>query len=146
MKPADFLNKLDDHRVAEAIAAAEGITSGEIRVFVTERDLGHDDVLTRAKARFEKLGMTQTRERNAVLLYFAPVAQKFAIIGDRGIHEKCGQPFWEEVAAEMHTLLHENHFTEAVVGAVKKVGEVLARHFPRRPDDQNELPNVVERE
>lgn len=146
MKPDEFLHKLDDHRVAEAIAEAEGITSGEIRVFVSERDLGKDDVLARATARFEKLGMTKTRERNAVLLYFAPVAQKFAIIGDRGIHERCGQPFWDEVAAELHTQLRENHFTEAVEGAVKKVGEVLARHFPRRPDDQNELPNVVERE
>src|SRR6478609_9167300 len=101
MEPSDFLQKLDDNRVAEAIEEAESMTSGEIRVFVTERDLGQDDVLSRAKARFEKLGMTKTRERNAVLLYFAPLAQKFAIIGDQGIHEKCGQPFWDEVAAEM---------------------------------------------
>jgi uncharacterized membrane protein len=146
MKPAEFLQKLDDDRVAQAIADAEGVTSGEIRVFVTERDLGKDDVLTRATARFEKLGMTKTRERNAVLLYFAPLAQKYAIIGDRGIHEQCGQPFWDEVAAEMGRLLKNEQFTEAVVGAVKKVGDVLARHFPRRADDQNELPNKVERE
>lgn len=146
MKPAEFLDKLDDDRVAAAIAEAEKITSGEIRVFVTERDLGNDDVFARATARFEKLGMTKTRERNAVLLYFAPHAQKFAIIGDQGIHEKCGQPFWEEVASEMRRRLREDHFTGAVEGAVKKVGEVLARHFPSKPDDQNELPNTVERD
>lgn len=146
MKPDEFLHKLDDHRVAEAIAEAEKLTSGEIRAFISERDLGQDDVFTRATARFEKLGMTKTRERNAVLLYFVPIAQKFAIIGDRGIHEICGQAFWDEVAAEMHKRLHEEHFTGAVVCAVQKVGEVLARHFPRRPDDQNELPNTVARE
>src|SRR5688572_19209746 len=101
MKPDEFLHKLDDHRVAATIAKAEELSSGEIRVFISERDLGHEEVITRATARFEKLGMTKTRERNAVLLYFAPIAQKFAIIGDRGIHEKCGQPFWDEVAAEM---------------------------------------------
>jgi hypothetical protein len=26
----------------------------------------------------------------------------------------------------------------------RKAGELLARHFPRRPDDQNELPDEIE--
>jgi uncharacterized membrane protein len=89
--------------------------------------------------------MTATRDRNAVLLYFVPKSQKFAIIGDTGVHEKCGQAFWDEVAAEMHRLLREHKFTDAVIGTVQKVGAVLARHFPFRGDDTNELPNRVER-
>jgi uncharacterized membrane protein len=144
MKTQDFLHHLDEPHVVKAIADAEARTSGEIRVFITEREV-EGDVIPRATARFEKLGMTATRDRNAVLLYFAPKSQKYAIIGDTGIHEKCGQAFWEEVAAEMHRLLKEEKFTDAVVAAVEKVGEVLARHFPVRPDDKNELPNRVER-
>ena len=35
-------------------------------------------------AHVKKLGMDKTRERNGVLLYFAPQAQKFAVIGDAG--------------------------------------------------------------
>ena len=45
--------------------------------------------------------MTRTRERNAVLLYFAPVSRKFAVVGDAGVHEKCGAGFWEEIVAEV---------------------------------------------
>jgi uncharacterized membrane protein len=145
MKTQDFLHQLDDPRVVKAIADGELQTSGEIRVFVTDREV-EGDVIPRATARFEKLGMTATHERNGVLLYFAPKSQKYAIIGDRGIHEKCGQAFWDEVAAEMRRLLKEEKFTDALVGAVEKVGEVLARHFPRRHDDQNELPDRVERD
>ena len=146
MKPDDFLQKLDDAEVVRAIQEAERKTSGEIRVFVTDRDLGTDRVVDRAAARFEKLGMTATRDRNAVLLYFVPRAHQFAIVGDKGIHEKCGETFWRDVASGMREKLREGRFTEAVVNAVGKAAEALAHHFPRRPDDRNELPNEVERE
>ncbi|MFZ0711835.1 MAG: TPM domain-containing protein [Terrimicrobiaceae bacterium] len=143
MKPHDFLQKLDDAEVVKAIKAAERKTSGEIRVFVTSRDLGADKVVDRATARFEKLGMTATRERNGVLLYFVPRAHQFAIVGDKGIHEKCGEAFWGDVASGIGAKLKEGRFTEAVVRAIEKTGEALARHFPRRPDDRNELPDAV---
>ena len=146
MKPHDFLQKLDDAEVVRAIQAAERKTSGEIRVFVTNGDLGADRVVDRAAVRFEKLGMTSTRDRNAVLLYFVPRARQFAIVGDKGIHEKCGETFWSEVASGIREKLREGRFTEAVVDGIEKAGEVLASHFPRRPDDRNELPNEVERD
>ena len=146
MKPHDFLQKLDDAEVVRAIQAAERKTSGEIRVFVTNGDLGADRVVDRAAVRFEKLGMTSTRDRNAVLLYFVPRARQFAIVGDKGIHEKCGETFWSEVASGIREKLREGRFTEAVVDGIEKAGEVLASHFPRQPDDRNELPNEVERD
>ena len=146
MKPKEFLQHVDEARVAAAIAAAELTTSGEIRVFVSQRELGSDDVIARAAARFQALGMTATRDRNAVLLYFIPRARKFAVIGDVAVHEKCGQSFWNEVAEEMHTRLHAGQFTDAIVRAVEKVGELLSQHFPRRPDDRDELPDAVVRD
>jgi putative membrane protein len=32
---------------------------------------------------------------------------------------------------------------DAVLTGIDEVGRVLAQHFPRRPDDQNELPDHV---
>ena len=144
MKPKDFLNQLDDAAVLAEIAAAERRSSGEIRVYVSQKMV--EDPVERATLRFKKLGMDKTRERNGVLLYFAPQAQKFAVIGDAGIHEKCGQAFWEEVATEIREQLKQQHFTEAVVRAVRKVGEVLARHFPRSEGDRDELSNEILRD
>ncbi|MFO1487863.1 MAG: hypothetical protein U1F65_05240 [Verrucomicrobiota bacterium] len=37
-------------------------------------------------------------------------------------------------------------FTDGLVHGVSKAGELLARHFPRRPNDRNELPDAVERD
>lgn len=136
-----FINQLQEERIVAAIADAEKKTSGEIRICISSRK--QDDALAAAQARFEKLGMTNTRERNGALIYFAPLSQKFAVIGDAGIHARCGSDFWQAITTEMHQLLQAGKFTEAAVYAVEKVGSALAEHFPRRPDDANELPNHV---
>lgn len=143
MKHRDFIHKLDDEQVVAAIAEAERKTSGEIRVFVSRRALGNDVVMDRAARQFQELGMTRTQDRNGVLLYFVPHEQQFAVVGDEGIHARCGQDFWEHVAAEIRRELANDHFTEALVGAVREVGEALARHFPAREQDRDELSNDV---
>jgi uncharacterized membrane protein len=138
-----FLSRLDEARIVAAIRDAESRTTGEIRVFVTHR--AAPDPIARATRRFEKLGMTETWERNAVLLYFAPANRKFAVIGDRGIHEKCGASFWEETVAQIGAQLRTEHFTDAIVLGVRQVGDLLARHFPG-PGGSNELPDEVQRD
>jgi uncharacterized membrane protein len=146
MKPQDFVRQLDEAKIRRAIQDAERKTSGEIRVFVTSRQIGADDIVAWAVSRFEKLGMTATRERNAVLLYFAPRSQQFAVIGDKGVHEKSGDFFWQEVVSAIREKLASGILTDAVVGGITLVGDALAHHFPRRSDDRNELPNKIERD
>ena len=142
MRTKEFLGKLEHDRIAKAIATAEATTSGEIRVFIQRGNVA--DAVSDARDQFERLGMTQTRERNAVLVFVAPRAQKFAVIGDRGVYEKCGEPFWEALTQAMRPHFQAQHFTDAIVHAVREAGSLLAQHFPRRPDDRNELPNAVE--
>lgn len=141
MKPQAFLAQLDEKTLLAAIAQAEQTTSGEIRVYVSHRE--RSDPLPHARERFVKLGMTKTRERNAVLIYLAPLSHSYAIVGDTGVHQKCGEEFWVGVAARMKPALSAGRFTEAIVAAVAEVGAVLARHFPRQPDDRNELPDQI---
>ena len=144
MKTKEFLAQVDDAKVLAAIDAAEQKSSGEIRVFVSNELI--DDVMTAAQGQFTKLGMTNTKNRNGVLLFFAPKTQRFAVIGDKGVHEKCGQPFWDDVRSLMAERLKAGQFTDAVVAAVNRIGDLLAQHFPREPGDINELPNQVARE
>jgi uncharacterized membrane protein len=139
-----FVDQLDSKRIEHAIAAAERLTSGEFRV-VIHRKAVTDPVAT-AREEFARLEMYKTRERNAVLILVAPKSRKFAIFGDEAIHTKCGQPFWDEVAAAMTGHFREGKFTDGLVHAIDRAGGLLAKHFPRRPDDKNELPdNVIDR-
>ncbi len=144
MKPKEFICKLDDDKIVSAIADAEKKTTGEIRVYISSHQ--REDVLDAARNRFLKLGMSKTRQRNAVLIFFAPVTRTFAIVGDEGIHEKCGQPFWEEVRDAMADFLKQERYTDAILVAVAKVGTLQAKYFPPRPDDTDELPNQILRD
>lgn len=136
-----FFSALDHDRIVAAIAAAETRTSGQIRVHVTHQK--PKKLEERAHRRFELLGMTRTTERNGVLLYIAPNIRKFRILGDVGVHEKCGDEFWKETAAEIESHFRKGEFTEGIVHGVAKAGELLAVHFPRERGAANVLPDEV---
>ncbi|HZR21616.1 MAG TPA: TPM domain-containing protein [Verrucomicrobiae bacterium] len=142
MKARHFLNQLSHEQIVAAIQQAEMTTSGEIRVFITRKPI--EDPVPAAQNHFVALGMEKTRDRNGVLIFVAPKAHKFAVIGDAGVHAKCGEGFWTELAREMSGHFRKSDFTAGIVHGVRKAGELLAQHFPRRPDDTNELPDQVE--
>ena len=144
MKTKDFVQALDEKAIADAVAQAEKQTSGEIRVFVSEKLI--ENPVAEAEKEFVSLGMTKTKKRNGVLIYFAPKSQKYAVIGDAGVHQRCGQNFWQHITSEMTPLLKAGKYSEAILLAVKEVGAVLAREFPWEPGDRNELPNQIARD
>jgi len=146
VRPDAFLDALDEARVVAAIREAESRSRAEIRVHVTDEPVV--DVEAAAAAAFERLGMTATAERNGVLLYFAPETQRFAVIGDAGIHGASVPGFWARVAETMAPHRRAGRFTDGVVAGVGAVGAELARLFPRRPGeaDANELNDAVSRD
>jgi uncharacterized membrane protein len=134
--------EIDHARVTAAIAAAERRTSGEIRVLLARTKA--PDPVAAARRQFERLGMTGTAERNGVLIFLAPRSRTFAVIGDTGVHEKCGDGFWRELAAAMGGHFRRGDFTTGLVGGIERAGALLAEHFPGRPDDRNELPDAID--
>ena len=145
MKTREFIDALAEQRVVDAVRAAEARTSGEIRVFVTHRNLRGEDVRARARTEFERLHIGDTALRNGVLFYIVPCEQAFAVIGDEEIHAKCGQGFWDETASAMEKLFRDGKFTEGLLAGLERAGDIMARHFPRGDDDRNELPDAVVR-
>ena len=143
MKVKSFLGAVEHERVVQAIRDAEARSAGEIRVHVTAQTV--DDAQAAAAAQFEALGMTKTAERNGILIYIAPQSQKFAIIGDIGVHTKCGTDFWHSVAKVMGDDFRGGRFTDGIVKGVMQAGDLLARNFPCAPGraDVNELPDTV---
>ena len=144
MKPKEFLSQLQNDEIVAAIRAAEQKTSGEIRVFISRHK--PEDPIAAAQTQFAQLGMDKTKEKNGVLIFVAPSAHKFAVIGDAGVHAHCGNEFWQQVAAEMSGRFKKGEFTSGIIHAIKKAGDLLAKHFPHRPDDKNELPDDIARD
>jgi len=142
MRTREFLSKLEHDRIVQTIREAESKTSGEIRVFVQRGKL-KSDPLAAAQKKFRQLHMHKTRESNAVLIFVVPRAHKFAVVGDKAIHEKCGDEFWQRVVTRMRTHFQNENFSDALVEAIKEIGSGMASHFPKTPGNANELPDDV---
>ena len=143
MKHEEFLSALDQQRIVNAIAGAEGQTSGEIRVHVQKR-VGATDIRNLAERTFERLGMTKTAERNGVLLFIASEDKQFTILGDSGIHEKVPAGFWDDVVAKLTIRFKAGEFTDGIVEAIEAAGGHLAAYFPRTSKDVDELSNEID--
>ena len=142
MRTKDFLSRLDHDRIVAAIKEAEAKSSGEIRVYIQRGDLKGDPMIA-AQKKFHQLGVDATKERNGVLIFVLPRAQKFAVIGDDGVHRKCGPEFWQRLVESMQEHFKREEFTDALVEAIEAAGRLLAEHFPRQGGDRNELSDEV---
>jgi uncharacterized membrane protein len=138
-----ILKVIDTAKIEKAIEDAERLTSGEIRVTVSHLFWG--DVRKAAEKAFVRLGMTQTDKHDGVLFFVVPSRRKFVVLGDKGIHEKVGQEFWQIVVDAVTGRFKTGDFTGGLVAGIEKVGEQLAAHFPYdAATDVNELPNKVD--
>jgi uncharacterized membrane protein len=130
MHPNKLIQQLPHDTIVGAIREAEQKTSGEIRVLISHKSV--EDPVADAQKEFVRLGMASSPEKNGVLIFVAPRTHKFAVIGDAGVHAKCGEVFWQELAKSMTGYFRKSEFTEGIIHGVRKAGELLAEHFPRQ--------------
>ena len=136
-----FFTETEQQQIVEAIRQAELNTSGEIRLHVEARCKG--DAYQRAKSVFEGLGIHKTALKNGVLFYLAYQDKKFAILGDKGIHEKVSQQFWDEEKELLLQYFKQQQHAEGLCLAINQAGEKLKQYFPYASDDTNELSNDI---
>jgi uncharacterized membrane protein len=137
----EFLSEADLESLASAVRQAEAKTSAEIRVHLDHTC--NEDALPRAIRIFERLGMHRTAHRNGVLIYISVQDHKLAVIGDAGIHERVGEAYWRGLVDAVRERMRQQRSREGLIHAITELGNTLGRHFPRRPDDRNELPDDV---
>lgn len=117
----------DRRRIAAAIGQAEDGTHGRIAVRLIPDD--SVDAFERAKSEFERIGMARHEPRNAALILVAPRARKYAVLGDRALHERVGDAFWNDLVAELQPIFARNDLTGAVLRGVERLGSAFKEHF-----------------
>ena len=142
MRTKEFLTKLEHDRIVQAIRDAESKTSGEIRVYIQRGKLDGDPLIA-AQKKFHHLGMHKTPESNGVLIFVAPRAHKFAVVGDKAVHEKCGEQLWQRLVSQMRDHFKNEKFSHALVEAIEETGRALAAHFPKKSVSSRPLSDDV---
>lgn len=142
-KKKPFFTPEQNEQIVQAIKDAEKHTSGEIRVFI-ESKCRFLDPLDRAKEIFDKLKMSETTHRNAVLLYVALKDRQLAVYADKGIHEKEGEEKWVQAVNIMIHHFNKDNYSAGISHCITEIGDALNEHFPfDELTNKNELPDEI---
>ena len=132
--------------IAREVAAQEKRHRGEVRFIVEAelttaqlwRGLGSRD---RARELFAEHGVWNTEENTGVLIYICLADHRVEVVADRGITALVPDAEWREICHTMEVHFRAGRFEEGAIAGVRAVSEILARHFPAREENANELPD-----
>lgn len=141
MSSEPLLTEEQEQSVVEAISRAEKVTSAEIRVHIEENC--KKDPIERARKVFHKLKMDRTERKNGVLIYVATDDRKLAVFGGKGIYEKVGHQFWDDVVEQLSTRYVNGQYEKGLVEAVETVADKLEEIYPYEQGVVNELSNQI---
>jgi uncharacterized membrane protein len=138
-----FFSAEEEAMIVDAIRTAEQQTSGEVRLYVESKNR-FVDPLDRAAEIFLQLKMTETVNRNAVLVYVAIKHRELALFADEGIYNKAGQQFWNNAVHSMIGEFRKDNYAKGLAEVIQKIGQLLKTHFPYdAATDKNELPDDI---
>jgi putative membrane protein len=96
-----------------------------------------------AMREFMVRGLSRTRDRTGILIYVA-LAERYAeVVADTGIADKVDADAWRGIIEEITTATKEGRLADGLVGAVEQAGRLLAKDFPPRENDTDELSDKV---
>ncbi|MFD1106664.1 TPM domain-containing protein [Sphingobium olei] len=112
-----------------------------LRMLMTPRATKARRVRRRAILLFRTAAEARTRGRTGVLLYLSLDEHRAEIVADRAINEKVAPEVWGDAMAALIQAIRAGQPGAGLAEAVRRIGTVLAQHFPRANDDINELPD-----
>jgi putative membrane protein len=83
----------------------------------------------------------RTTGRTGVLIYLSMREHRAEIVADESIAAKVPAEVWGEAMGDMLAHIGKGNVAEGLAVGIRDVGFILAQHFPRGCDDENELPD-----
>jgi hypothetical protein len=132
--------------IEREITAAEKLHSGEICVLIEtafDAPLLWRGITPRERAidLFGRRRLWDTELNNAVLIYVLMADRDVEIVADRGFNGRVSAAEWEAVCRQMEAEFRSGRYGDAVIAGVRAASALVARHFPPRAEDGNELPD-----
>jgi len=127
---------------AVLVGTATGYIPPIKRFFIPSSRL-EDQVRTRAVRAFYEKGLHKTRDGTGVLFFISLFEHKVWILADQGIYSRIEKEQLNTFVQEIAAAIRSGNTADVLYVSIQKVGDLLARHFPVKSDDQNELPDQV---
>lgn len=147
-----FFSEMGRNKIIDTIARVEKTTSGEIKVLVVSASsilprLKKADqekaVIARAKKEFLKLGINKTRDSTGILIMISLEEKMVRIQPDISVEKVLPDLNWESYVDVIINGIKSNCPVFSICHVISEIGNLLAEHFPVKPDDTNEISNDV---
>ena len=112
------------------------------RLFVA-RDRALIETKQAAQAAFFNHGLTETKARNAVLIYVSVFERLVFIQPDTGLAGTLDARTLDAVTAALTRGIAQGRPAAALVASIATLAELLAPHFPPADNDTDELKNLI---
>jgi putative membrane protein len=112
------------------------------RYFISRKEIDAE-VKEAAVTHFFNHGLYRTRDKTGVLVLISVFERRVWVLADQGINAKVPEGHWESIVKMITDGIKQKRATDAICAAVEKIGDLLKVHFPIKPDDIDELENVI---
>lgn len=110
--------------------------------FVGKRRM-REEVAEGAMTAFYGNGLHRTRDETGIIIYVSVYERMVQVLADKGINDKIDVAVWEEVVEALTKAIQDGKPADGICAAVRRCGELVAREFPIKHDDTDELPNLI---
>lgn len=100
-----------------------------------------EEVHQRALQIFYENKLTNTKDRTGILIMVSLLEHRVEILADVGINEKVEKDTWQKLLVPFISQIKKGKFADGMVDMITTCGDILAHHFPKKDDDENELSN-----
>ncbi|OQW53496.1 MAG: hypothetical protein A4S09_07830 [Proteobacteria bacterium SG_bin7] len=97
----------------------------------------------RAELEFYSSRINQTEDQTGILLFLSFQERMAVVLADKKISKVHDNKTWDEVVALMTSSIKEGKLKDGIVKAIERCGEILAKDFPKREFDTDELSNKL---
>ncbi len=118
-----------------------GFSLPAVRPAVVPRRVKREAARALAAQQFLAHGLHTTEARTGVLIFVALAERHAEIIADTGIASQVDAGAWQPAMDRLTAEVGAGRLAEGLIAAIEASGALLARHFPRKPGDRNELSN-----
>jgi putative membrane protein len=112
------------------------------RYFISRKEI-NAEVKEAAVTHFFNHGLYRTRDKTGVLVLISVFERRVWVLADQGINASVAEGQWDEIVKMITDGIKQKRPADAICAAVEKIGDLLEAHFPIKPDDIDELKNVI---
>ena len=125
------------------LGAALATRFPRLRLPLIPRSEMREEVERRALEAFQRHRLRATAGGTGVLIYVSLYERMVRVVGEDAIATRLGPQDWAAVCDLVVEGMKRGHAAEGLEQGIRKCSDLLARHFPVRPDDVNELANTL---